>query len=204
MNNASPPGFYIFHFPTSPNFSGNTGIKLRNIMWQLALLAIAVSGVSAQVHMTREEALRQYFPGLAVERKTIFLTEEQAGQIRMRGRAKVDSRLVTYYVGRGPGGVSGYAFFETEVVRTMPETYMVVVNPDSTVRAVEILAFYEPEDYLPPRRWLDFFREQSLKGDLWLKRGIPPIVGATLSAQSLTDGVRRILAIYEIAVPKEK
>ncbi len=86
----------------------------------------------------------------------------------------------------------------------MPETFMAVINPDSTVRAVEILAFYEPEDYLPPKRWIEQFRSKSLNSDLWLKRGVQNIVGATLSAQSVTEGVRRLLSTFEVAIPKEK
>ncbi len=173
---------------------------LRNFLIGLPL---CVTPLVAQVHLTKEQALRQYFPETAPERRTLFLTDEQVGRIQTRARTKVESKLVTYYVGRGSSRTSGYAFFETQIVRTMPETFLVVVNPDSTVRAVEILAFYEPEDYLPPKRWLAVFDHKSLADDLWLKRGVPNIVGATLSAQSLTEGVRRILAIYEIAIPKE-
>jgi hypothetical protein len=42
-----------------------------------------------------------------------------------------------------------------------------------------------------------------MKTDLWLKRGIQNIVGATLSAQSITSAVRVALAVFETSVPKE-
>jgi hypothetical protein len=111
--------------------------------------------------------------------------------------------VVTYYVGTRDDGVTGYAFFDTHVVRTMPATIMIVIDPDSTVRAVEVLAFYEPEDYRPTERWLDQFDGKSLRNDLWLKRGIHNIVGATLSAQSISDAVRVTLATFQNAVPKD-
>ncbi len=158
------------------------------------------TGAWAQVYLTKEAALQLYFPNATVERKTLFLTEEQVQVIQNSAKAKVTSRVVTYYVGMNNGMPEGYAFFETHVVRTMPAIFMIVVNPDSTVRAVELLAFYEPEDYRPPERWLDLFDGKSSKSDLWLKRGIQNIVGATLSAQSITDGVRRTLALFETAV----
>ena len=111
--------------------------------------------------------------------------------------------MVTYYVGKSTRGIHGYAFFETHIVRTMPETFMAVVNPDGNLKFVEILAFYEPEDYLPPRRWLDLFRGRKLGDDLWVKRGIRNITGATLTTQAITDGIRRILATFRVAIKKE-
>lgn len=168
------------------------------------LFALPLVDAYSQVYLTKEKALEVYFPDAAVERKTVFLTDEQVKAIQSAARAKVPSRLVTYYVGRTSMGVSGYAFFDTHVVRTMPETFMTVVAPDGSVRGVEILAFYEPEDYLPPKRWLATFDGKSVQSDLWLKRGVQNIVGATLSAQAITDGVRVMLAVFEHAVPKEQ
>ncbi|MEX2115958.1 MAG: FMN-binding protein [Bacteroidota bacterium] len=157
----------------------------------------------SQVYLTKDAALALYFPEATIERRTVFLTDSQVQVIQNSAKAKVSSRVVTYYVGMNAGRVTGYAFFETHIVRTMPATFMIVVNPDSTVRAVELLAFYEPEDYRPPKRWLELFGGKSMQSDLWLKRGVQNIVGATLSAQSISDGVRRTLALYETAVAGE-
>jgi Na+-translocating ferredoxin:NAD+ oxidoreductase subunit G len=158
----------------------------------------------AGVLMTQEEALKRAFPGASVERKTVFLEEAQVKEIQNLARAKLESEVVTFYVGKSTAGVLGYAFVETHIVRTMPETFMAVLNPDGTVSFVEILAFYEPEDYLPPKRWLGLFGNKKLDNDLMVKRGIRNVTGATLTAQAITDGVRRILAIYQVAIQKER
>ncbi len=169
----------------------------------LTLWIVLTNQSAAQVVLSRQEALDLYFAGMKVDRKTSFLSDEQVRDIQALARATVLSKVLTYYAGRKDGRVVGYAFFETQTVRTMPETYMVVVNPDGTVRAVELLAFFEPDDYRPPERWLEQFDNVSAKNDLWLKRGIHNIVGATLTAQSITEGVRRVLAEFEIVVLKE-
>lgn len=183
--------------------------SLSLLMKRSIFIAFFVSSmpnhVNAQVYLTRDEALRLHLPrAMSVDRKTLYLTDEQVQKIQGKARARVESKLVTYYVGHGSEGVDGYAFLETQILRTMPETFMVVVNPDGSVRAVEILAFYEPKDYLPPKGWLALFTDKRAQSDLWLKRGVQNIVGATLSAQSITEGVRRILAMYELVIPKEK
>jgi hypothetical protein len=157
----------------------------------------------SQVYMTKEKALKHFLPGATPERRTLFLTDEQVGDIERHSKVRVESKVITYYVGKAPHGGLGYAFFDTHNVRTMPETFMVLINPDSTIATVEILAFYEPEDYLPGARWRSLFAQRKLNDDLWVKRGIPNISGATLSAQAITGAVRRLLATFEIAVPKE-
>jgi hypothetical protein len=153
--------------------------------------------------MTKEAALKLHFSGKA-ERHILFLTDDQVDAIQDLARAKVTSKIVTYYSGVDSLGNRGYAFFETHIVRTMPETFLVIVNSNRTIRVVDILAFYEPEDYLPPKRWLSLFTGKMLTEDFWVKRGIRHITGATLSTHALTSALRQILAIFEIAVPKEQ
>jgi hypothetical protein len=170
----------------------------------LGMLVVCLTPSSGQVHLTRDEALNLAFPAVAtIDRKTAFLDDQQVHQIQQLAKAKVESKIVTYYVGRADTGVVGYAFFETHIVRTMPETFMAVVSPDGTVKMVEILAFYEPEDYRPSTRWLGQFSHRRISEDLWLKRGVRNISGATMSAHALTEGVRRILATYSVIVQKD-
>ncbi len=150
-----------------------------------------------QVYLTKNEALSIHL-GDNVERKTVFLTDEQVSFIQKKAKAKVESKIVTYYQ-----SARGTAFFETRTIRTMPATYVVVIAPDRTVSAVEMVAFYEPDDYLPPKNWLKTFHDKSITDDLWLKRGVYNISGATLSAHAVTESVRRILATFDTIIRKE-
>lgn len=155
--------------------------------------------------MKQDEALKIAFPeAVSVERKTLFLSPKQIEAIEKLAKSKMEYRVITYYVGRNKKEFMGYAFFESHVVRTMPETFMVVLAAEGTVRSVEMLAFYEPEDYLPPKKWLGLFDNKKLDQELWIKRGIKNITGATLTTQAITDGIRRILATFDIAIKEEK
>lgn len=151
--------------------------------------------------MSQEQALHVAFSsGIAIERRNVYLTELQVQEITQQAKSKMDSNLVTFYVGKSSSGIDGIVFFNSHMVRTMPETMMVVVAPNGTVRSVEILSFYEPEDYRPSQRWLKLFSDKKLDNDLWVKRGIRNVTGATLTTQAITEAVRRILAIYEVGV----
>jgi hypothetical protein len=108
--------------------------------------------------------------------------------------------LWTIHVGWRAAEVVGYAIIDSHTVRTLPETFMVVIDPAGTVRRVEVLAFHEPSEYLPPVRWIDQFHGRVLDDDLKLRGAIQGITGATLSAQAMTAGVRRALALWQVAV----
>ncbi len=100
------------------------------------------------------------------------------------------------------GGVVGYAYFETHNVRTVPETLLVVLDPAARVASVLMLAFYEPPEYEPSRRWLDQFQGRELSPDLRIRRGVHGIAGASLSADAVTRGVRRVLALHRVLFDK--
>ncbi len=174
--------------------------------WNLVLLTLVVFSTSfGQVFKNQEEVLKEAFPkNCTVDRKVAFLTPEQINKIEKLAKAKLESKLITYYVGSLEDSTIGYAFFETNVVRTKPETFVVTLNPDGSIKFVDILAFYEPLDYLPTPRWLKLFNGKILSDNLWPKREIHNITGATLSVQAITLGTRKILAIYQVAIQPEK
>jgi hypothetical protein len=174
--------------------------------WNLALFTLVVfSSGFGQVFKNQTQVLKEAFPkNSSVERKVVFLTEEQITKIEKLAKAKLESKLITYYVGSLEDSTIGYAFFESNVVRTKPETFVVTLNPEGSIKFVEILAFYEPLDYLPTPRWLKLFNGRFLTDNLWPKRDIHNISGATLSVQAITLGTRKILAIYKVAIQPEK
>jgi Na+-translocating ferredoxin:NAD+ oxidoreductase RnfG subunit len=166
-----------------------------------ATLFACASQSRAEVFHSKESALRLAFPGAdAVEPQELFLSTEDVQQISKRARAKQESRLVTVYVGRKDGELLGYAYFDTHNVRTLPETILVVVEPDGELRAVHLMAFHEPPEYQPPLKWLGQFQDRKLDDGLALQREIDGIAGSTLTAGAITAAVRRILAVHELKI----
>lgn len=173
---------------------------LRRAVLLVAAL-VAVSGVAGArpVYSSREQALARAFPPPAVtERKTWFLTDAERERASRLAKAKIDSSLVVAYVGRGPTGPLGTAYFDTHTVRTMPETILVTVKLDGGVAGVEVVAFGEPEDYLPRLRWLKLFGGRRLDADLTVGRGLAHVTGATLTTRAIAEAVRRVLAIHRV------
>jgi len=148
----------------------------------------------AKVFMTQDEALKLAFPGQTdIKRQTAYLTEDQASAVEKLSGEKPPSRVITWYVGRG-----STAWFDSHVVRTLPETVMVVVTSSGTIERIDILSFSEPEEYLPRPKWFDQLEGHPLNDDLSLRRGLRPITGATLSARAIVTAARRVLALRQI------
>jgi Na+-translocating ferredoxin:NAD+ oxidoreductase subunit G len=184
---------------------GEEGWKTEMTHLKRSFLALSLCGfstaVQARVFTTQSQALEKAFPApLKVERKTLYLTDSQVAAIQTLAGARVESKIHSYYVARGTGGVAGIALFDTQPVRTMPVTYMVLLKPDGEIQYVEILGFFEPEDYLPRPSWLRLFERKTLSDDLRLKRDIPNVTGASLTSLTLMNGVRRLAAIYKLAI----
>jgi hypothetical protein len=156
----------------------------------------------ASADQTPPQALQAAFPSYQVDRKTLFLTPSQIQQIEQLSRTKTDSSIISYYVARSSAGIAGIAFFDRRMVRTLPVTYMTVLNLSGTIQYVDILSFEEPEDYFPPARWLALYKNRALDDHLAIGNGIPHITGASLTSQAMNDGIRLMLAIYQVGVKK--
>ena len=163
-----------------------------------AALCIAAL-LDAKVFLTQQEALELAFPGAKVERRTAYLTERQQKEAKkLSGDDELPPALVSYYVATKDGHPGGTAYFDTHVVRTMPETIMVVVDPAGAIARVEVLSLSEPEEYLPRAHWYEQFQGKPLDDDLSMKRAIRPVTGATLTAHATTDAARRVLALHRV------
>lgn len=163
----------------------------------LALLLLGAPPARGRMLLSQKDALALAFPaGVKVERRTAYLDDEQLKAAEAQGRVKIASKVWSYYVGISSAGVVGYAYFDTHMVRTMPETFMAVLEPEGGVRFVELLSFQEPDDYQPSPRWLRQFMGKDLKDDLLVHRAIRNMTGASLTSEALSGGVRRILAVH--------
>jgi len=149
------------------------------------------------VLLSQKDALVLAFPDGKPERRTAFLTDAQAQSVEQAARAKLESKVWTYYVAG-----STFAYFESHLVRTMNETVMIVVGQDGAVRFVEILSFSEPDDFIASPRWLAQFKLKPLDDELALRRGLRGITGATLTAEAVARAVRRALAVHGVLHPR--
>jgi len=172
---------------------------MRMAILALAGIVVLVPDAWSAVYHSRESALALAFgEESAVDSRELFLSKAQQAEASSLAGSPVDSRLVQRYEGSLDGALVGYAYFETHQVRSLPETIMVVVGLDGKVRGVHILAFHEPEAYLPHEGFLNQFEGTELGGELSLRSGLQGMAGSTFTANAVTAAVRRVLAVHTV------
>lgn len=134
-----------------------------------------------------------------VETLSLFPDDQQTQRIQELAHVKLESGLFTFYVGKGLGKTVGYAAIETTIVRTKPETLMIVLTPEGELRNVYTLAFHEPPEYQPPESWFDQLIKRPL-ADMDFNKGVQGVSGATLSTRANINSIRKVMAVYQVMV----
>jgi Na+-translocating ferredoxin:NAD+ oxidoreductase RnfG subunit len=152
-----------------------------------------------QVYLTKKEALEIAFPGAdEVVKDKKWLTDEQREAIGKICHQKIDEKRITFYVGKKNGQAMGAMMIDHVIGKSFPITFMVVLNPDGTVRAVEIMIYREPRGW--EVRYKSFLRQFSGRNAASDFREINSITGATLSVRAVTRGVYKATAAYKVLV----
>ena len=158
--------------------------------------AIAIPAYAA-TYLTVEQAQQSIFPGQKLSQSFVTLTSEQAREIERRSDAKVRHKAVQLW--KASGG--GYFIVDEVVGKHEFITYAVGLNADGTVKQIEIMTYRESYGYeVRNADWRAQFVGKNASAPLKLSQDIKNISGATLSCRHITDGVKRILATYEIAL----
>jgi hypothetical protein len=129
----------------------------------------------------------------------LVLTDEVAERLDRLARARIRDRLVTFYTALRGDAVLGYAVIQSHVVRTKRETLLVAFEPDGRLRRISVLAFLEPPEYEPPRRWLAQLEGKGTGDRLAVGDDLAPITGATLSARGVAEQARWLLQALQAA-----
>lgn len=163
----------------------------------VALLAWGgATPAAARLVQTRDDALRLVFgAGAQFTPRTAWLDGAETDSVAVWAQARGATAPVTYWVATRHDSLLGRAYIDTRIVRTMPATVLVAVGAARHIVAVRVLAFQEPEDYLPPSRWLDRLAGKVLSRRLRPGDEIDAISGATLSARAFAASVRWALAL---------
>lgn len=185
------------HIRLSDRFKIRVGIL---IFAAIAALCLAPAGVvSAKVFASQQEALAESFPTASrIDRRTVILRKKDAAKIAAITHEEVQAKVVVLHSAYKDDELLGYAHIDVHNVRTKPEALMIVLTPDGTVRSVRMLAFHEPLDYMPTDRWYAQFVGKTNQDGLRVGGDVHGVVGATLSARAAADGVRRMLAYWEV------
>jgi FMN-binding domain len=171
-------------------------MRAQFLLLPLATLAI-VSSVQATLYLTVEEAQKLMFPGATFTPDHRELTSEQASAIRKASGVNVRSRNLKVWQ------VSGGCWFIIDDVVGKHEyiPFALALDAEGAVKSVEILEYREAYgSEIRGAAWLAQFTGKRNGARLALTKDIVNISGATLSSRHITDGIKRLLATYDIVL----
>ncbi len=153
----------------------------------------------AAVYLTLEQAQQAIFPGQGFTSVVLALSDEERKAIEKKWGAP--AQFAKQRIWRASEG--GYFIVDEVIGKHEFITYAVGINPDGSVCQVEIMDYRESYgNEIRQKKWRRQFIGKTNTSPLQLGKDIKNISGATLSCRHVTDGVRRIVSLYEIALKK--
>ncbi|HEY7168745.1 MAG TPA: FMN-binding protein [Candidatus Binatia bacterium] len=174
---------------------------MRTSQWTWIAISAPVAAISvpayAATYFTVEQAQQAIFPGEKLTQAFVTLTDQQAREIERRSGANVRHKEVKVW----KAGGGGYFIVDEVVGKHEFITYAVGLNADGSVKQIEVMEYKESYGYeIRNPAWRQQFVGKTSAAPLKLTEDIKNISGATLSCKHVTDGVKRLLATYEIAI----
>lgn len=170
---------------------------MKNKGWTWLPVAAICTSAFATTYYTTEQAQQAIFPGEQLTPAFVRLSDEQAGQIaKITGLNVVHRDIKAWKAAKG-----GWFFLDEVTGKHERIVYAVGLNADGSVRRIEIMDYRESYGFeVRSPAWREQFVGKTAADPVGLDQDIRNISGATLSARHVTDGVKRVLATYAVAL----
>ena len=177
----------------------SSGANWFSLIPLAAVGAVAPAPASATVYFTIQAAQQAMFPGAAFTAHRLDFTPDQRKAIgRASGVGRFDKEQRVWEV-RSGNQRAGWFIVDRVIGKHEMITYAVALTPDGAVKRVEILEYRETYGgEIRNPAWRQQFVGKRFGSVVQLGKDIKNISGATLSSRHVTDGVRRLLATYQL------
>ncbi|WP_194715733.1 FMN-binding protein [Noviherbaspirillum soli] len=179
---------------------------MKALQWTVVAtgLVASTSSAFATQYLTAQQAQALIFPQAnAFKEANLQLTAEQMHAIEALSGLPARSaawRVISAWQG---DKLLGHMVLDDVIGKFEPISYAVGLAPDATVIQVEILAYRESHGFeIRNAAWRKQFVGKTAADKVTVGDNIANISGATLSSTHVTDGVRRIVAVAQVALKK--
>ena len=151
----------------------------------------------AKIYISVEQAQKILLPNKALSKTPIIITDDL--QDKMRAASSIRHPFQGDRIWRASDG--SWLVIDEVVGKHEMITYAVAINPNGSISGIEILEYVESYGYeVAEAQWRKQFIGKTANDPIKLNQDIQNIGGATLSCKHLTDGVKRVTVLYELAL----
>ena len=167
----------------------------------LALIGLAMMSAPiiahAKIYVSAEQAQKLLFPNKALTKNPIIITDDL--QDKMRSASSIRHPFQGDRIWKSADG--SWLVIDEVVGKHEMITYAVAINPNGSIAGIEVLEYVESYGYeVAEAQWRRQFVGKTASDPIKLNQDIQNIGGATLSCKHLTDGVKRVTVLYELAL----
>jgi len=169
------------------------------ITWVVVGTAAFTAPAFCATYLSVEQAQQALFPGATLSPTSIHLSAEQRVAIEKTSGVKV--RAIELKVWRVADG--GWFMIDEVIGKHEFITYAIGLTREGSVKGVEVMDYrenYGSEVRQPA--WHAQFVGKKFGAKLRLDEDIKNVSGATLSCRHITEGIKRLLATYELVLKK--
>ncbi|MBU3566525.1 FMN-binding protein [Polynucleobacter sp. MWH-HuK1] len=174
------------------------------MIWKLnplALIGVAMMGAPliahAKIYTSVEQAQKILLPNKVLTKTPMIITDDL--QERMRLASSIRHPFQGDRIWRTSDG--SWLVIDEVVGKHEMITYAIAINANGSISGIEILEYVESYGYeVAEAQWRKQFIGKTANDPIKLNQDIQNIGGATLSCKHLTDGVKRIAVLYELAL----
>jgi Na+-translocating ferredoxin:NAD+ oxidoreductase RnfG subunit len=153
----------------------------------------------AKIYVSAEQAQKILFPNKQLTKTPVIITDDL--QERMRVASSIRHPFRGDRIWKAPDG--GYLIIDEVVGKHEMITYALGIDHKGSILGIEILEYVESYGYeVADASWRQQFTGKTVKDPVKLNQDIQNIGGATLSCKHLTDGVKRVLTLYDAVLKK--
>ena len=158
--------------------------------------------VYAEVFSTMDEALKTLLPGASdIKEEVKALTAEQKKIVADKAKVEFDpenDKDYHFYVSS-----SGTAVLNTVKGKWGPIKFMMSFNEQGKIKDLVVLELTERRGRpVKERKFLGQYIGKSALDPIKLNKDIKGIAGATISSRQMSDGIRKLVNIYELLYRK--
>ena len=169
----------------------------------LQTLILADNHTLVQSKTPFEDYIKKGFAHCKLEKENLFLDKIQLRRSKELSKTNGQSALGLRFKVSCPKQKPMYAYIDSHIVRTLNETLVTYIQGRKIIKT-EIFLFLEPQEYKPPRLWLNQFQGKRLSDNLKVYGEIDGLSGSTLSVRAVTYSARRTLALHQALDEKKR
>lgn len=165
------------------------------------LLGIAMMNApniaQAKIYVSAEQVQKILFPNKTLVKNPILITEGL--QEKLRAASSIRHPFQGERIWKAADG--SWLVIDEVVGKHEMVTYAVALGPDGSILGIEILEYVESYGYeVAELQWRKQFVGKTANDPIKLNQDIQNIGGATLSCKHITDGVKRVTTLYDLAL----